>query len=311
MKAIAYVEHGPPEVLKLVEAARPEPGPGEILVKNQATSVHKTDCDARRGMRRGPLRGPLPAIPGLDFTGTVAGIGPGVQGFREGEPVMGTLAPGRNGASAEYVVASALSVVRRPKGLSPELAAAIPFAGLTALHAVRDLMALEGGERVLIHGGHTGIGLAAVQFTRNAGARVAASGGMNSAELLRAAGAHATIDRDEDPLAYGQFDVVLDLLDELPIRRTLRALRGGGLRIFPQANWRFVASSAIQGIYGRRSRFLSMRPTKADLAHLLQLHREGVFRPRVGRVYVLHGLAQAHRHDESGEVDGQLVVRIA
>src|SRR4051812_36794355 len=177
MKAVRIHGFGGPEVLQLEEAPRPEPGPGEVLVRVHAAGVNPMDWKVRAGLfQRIPYR--LPLILGWDVSGTVEGVGPEVQGVAVGWEVHARTDITRDGAYAEYVLVAARDLVARPTLLDHVQAAALPIAGLTAWQALIEGngMNLREGQTVVILGGAGGVGTLAVQLARWRGARVIATG---------------------------------------------------------------------------------------------------------------------------------------
>ncbi len=164
MKAIRYRCYGSPEVLELVEVAKPTPADDEVLVKVHAASVNPLDWHYMRGkpyiMRLSSGIG-RPADPrfGVDFAGTVEAVGKNVQRFKPGDEVFG----GKSGALAQYVtVREARALVLKPANISFEEAAAVPIAAITALQAVRDKGQVKPGQKVLVNGASGGVGTFAV-----------------------------------------------------------------------------------------------------------------------------------------------------
>src|SRR5215208_5535 len=143
-----------------------------------------------------------PIILGADISGIIAEVGPGVTEFAAGDEVYYTpevSGPGSNGGYAEYHVANADIVAKKPASLSHEEAAAVPLAGGTAYEAIVRCLAVRVGETVLIHGGAGGVGSFAIRIAKASGARVLASAGTHNQETLKELGADVTIDyKSED-----------------------------------------------------------------------------------------------------------------
>lgn len=168
MRVIVITSPGGPEVLQEREAPTPEPGPGEIRVRVAGVGVNRADLLQRRGRYPAPPGSPA-EIPGLEYAGTVDDVGAGVTRWRPGDLVMGIVG---GGAYAEMVVVDEREALPVPAGLRLEEAAAIPEAFLTAHDALFTLLKLTSGESLLIHAVGSGVGLAALQLARAAGARV-------------------------------------------------------------------------------------------------------------------------------------------
>jgi len=162
MKAAIITRFGGPEVLEIHDRPTPIPKPHELLVRVRASALNRADLHQREGNYPAPPGAPAD-IPGLEFAGEVAGVGTGVEQWREGDRVFGIVAGGGN---AEYLVTDAQAVAAVPSNLSWTDAAAIPEAFITAHDAMIVQAALREGERVLVHAVGSGVGLAAVQLAR-------------------------------------------------------------------------------------------------------------------------------------------------
>ena len=188
MKAIVIREFGPPNVLRLEEVPTPEPGPGEVLIKVHAVSVNRTlDCVVRAG--KYARRVTLPLVPGVDPSGVVAKLGPGVTGRKVGDRVVTQLRISRESATepprlmgvhtwggyAEYVKAAANSTTLVSDSLDFPTATVIARHAPTALHLLRDRAKLQSGEWVLVMGAAGGLGSAGVQAAKYLGAKVIAA----------------------------------------------------------------------------------------------------------------------------------------
>jgi NADPH:quinone reductase-like Zn-dependent oxidoreductase len=169
MQAITVSEFGGPEVLRVGEAAMPEPGPEEVLVRVLAAGVGPWDVSLRRGGRSGPL----PYIPGAEFAGFVEGGAAAEAGFDDGAPVYGY--PGLTGCYAQYVKCPVEQLAPLPAGLSVTEGAAVPVDALTAEQGLTDVLAVGAGDWVLITAGAGGLGHFAVQIARLLGATVVAT----------------------------------------------------------------------------------------------------------------------------------------
>jgi len=229
MKAVVYSSTGGPEVLRLVERAVPEPGPGQVRVAVHVSGVNPTDWKSRRGAAPGQPT-PFPVmVPNQDGAGVVDAVGPGVVRLRPGARVWVWEAAWQraDGTAQEYVVLPQHQVVELPDDVSLDVGASL---GIPALTAHRALTVLEGGpdrllpgalldRTVLIAGGAGAVGHAAIQLARWAGARVLTTvSGPGKAQLATLAGAHHVIDyRAQDAAAAvrelepGGVDLVLEV----------------------------------------------------------------------------------------------------
>src|SRR4051794_11705289 len=214
MKATQIFSFGTPDVLRVIEVDRPEPGPGEVLVSVHASSVNGHDSLIRSGAMKIMSGRRFPIGVGLDFAGEVAAIGAGVDSVTIGEPVWGMVHPREKHAiagAAEYVVVPADRVGPAPAGLSAVDAAALVVPGVTALIALREATHLRSGESVLVRGAAGGVGTAAVQLAHAFGGRVTALARARHAAALTDLGAERVLDyRETAPDETGPFDVIVD-----------------------------------------------------------------------------------------------------
>jgi NADPH:quinone reductase len=209
--------------LVVEERPDPEPGKGELLVRVRAAGLNGADMLQRRGAYPAPPGSP-PDIPGMELAGEVAAVGPGVMRFKEGDRVMAVVG---GGAQAELALVHERAAMPVPKRLDWPQAGGLPEVFTTAHDAVFSQATLRAGEHLLVHGAAGGVGTAAVQLGRVAGARVTAT---VRREELRAQveelGARAI-----DPEGFedeGPFDVVLELVGASNLAGNLRALATGG-----------------------------------------------------------------------------------
>lgn len=316
MRAALYDRYGPPEVLYEGTVAKPDPGPGEVLVRVRASSVNGGELAARAGrlrlltdlMGRGFPRGV-----GLDFAGEVAALGSPMRALAVGDRVWGG---GRAvwSAAAEYVVVRPRHLAHAPAGVDLVEAATLPGVGTTAITALRDKARLREGERLLVRGASGGVGSVAVQLGRAYGAHVTGLARAANLDFVRELGAHDAFDyRAIRPAELGRFDVVLDTVGS-GMEAYRRLLAPGGRMVAIAFDLdravRSLAHILVSGVYGpRRVRFFSGNPGHELFAELTRLVESGAVRPVLDTAYPLAGIAEAHRALESGGVRGKVVVR--
>lgn len=310
MKAIRIHSYGGPEVLVYEEAPRPEPGPGEVLIKVHAAALNPVDRYVRAGYFQGIGNLALPFTPGLDLAGVIEALGDGVNTFAVGDAVYGylNLMTMRQGAYAEYTVAPVDEIAPKPASLDVVSAAAVPLAGLTAWQGLFDIGGLEAGQTVLIHGAGGGSGSLAVQFARAKGARVLATAGSDKIGLLRELGVAEAIDytttRFED--VARDIDVVLDGVGGELQGRSLSVLKPGGIYVSP-AGKPDVEAAQVRGV---RASGMMTQTNAAQLSEIAALIDAGAVTPIVSTVLPLAEAAQAHTLLEAGHVRGKIVLRV-
>src|SRR5579863_683474 len=165
MKAIQIQSTGGPEVLQLVDQPIPQPGPGQVLIRIEATGVNFIEVYFRKGV----YKASFPMIPGSEAAGTVEELGPGVNGFKAGDAVASTSVIG---SYAEYALVPAAQLVKVPEGLSLECASAILLQGMTAHYLAYSTYPLKKDDTALVHAGAGGVGLLLTQIAVRIGARV-------------------------------------------------------------------------------------------------------------------------------------------
>jgi NADPH:quinone reductase-like Zn-dependent oxidoreductase len=231
MRAVVLTGTGGPEVLKVQERPDPLPGPGEVRVAVRAAGINFADTMARVGLY--PDAPKPPCVLGYEIAGEIDAVGEGVVDRKVGERVMGGT---RFGGQAELVTVPAGQVLPMPDGLSFERAAAFPVNYGTAFAALILMGGLREGDRVLIHAAAGGVGTAATQVARNAGAEIFGTASPQKHEAIRAQGVHHAIDyRNQDfeaevmRITGGKgVDLVIDALGPASFRKDYRLLRAGG-----------------------------------------------------------------------------------
>ncbi|MFE3496262.1 NADP-dependent oxidoreductase [Streptomyces sp. NPDC059175] len=310
MRAISPREWGSPDVLVPVEVDRPEPGLNEVLIRVHAAGVNPVDWKTRAS---GALIswGAVP-VPGWDVSGVVEAVGPGVTHHRPGDEVFGMpLFPRQAGAYAEYVVAPARQVVRKPEGIDHVQAAALPLAALTAWQALVDTAGLEAGQRVLIHAAAGGVGHLAVQIAKARGAYVIGTASAGKHDFLRELGADELIDYRVVDFTeqVRDVDVVLDGIGNGYGARSLGVLRRGGvLATLPSPD--DVPPAGEAEALGVRTGWTLVEPDNAGLQEIARLVEAGQLRVHVDTVLPLDEAAKAHEHGEQGRTQGKIVLKV-
>jgi NADPH:quinone reductase-like Zn-dependent oxidoreductase len=280
------------------EIPRPTPHAGEVLVKVYATAVTPTELSwvPTFNQPSGEPR-PFPIVLSHEFSGVVESIGADVREFTVGDEVFGLNDWFVNGAQAEYCVAAASSLARKPKSLDHAEAAVVPISALTAWQGLIEKAQLERSQRVLIHGAAGGVGTFAVQLARWRGAHVTATASAANTEFVRALGADVVIDyratRFEDVIC--DVDVVFDGVGGETLQRSWGVLKPGG---------KLVTIVGSQGAADQRSRdaFMLVRADGRQLAQLGQMIDAGELRVFVETVLPLADATEAYaRAQESGK----------
>jgi NADPH:quinone reductase-like Zn-dependent oxidoreductase len=342
MKAVVIPKHGGPGVLQYTEVPAPQPGPTEVRVAVRACALNHLDLWVRRGLPGAQLA--LPLIPGSDIAGEVAEAGARVTRVHSGDKVV--LAPGVScgqcaacaaghdnqcrkytmlgygfpGGCAEFVVVPEANVLPMPAGLSFEEAAAVPLVFLTAWHMLIARAQLQTGEEVLVLGAGSGVGSAAIQIAKLAGARVIATAGSRAKlDQARQLGADEVIHHGEQKIAdevkrlTGKrgVDVVFEHVGTATWEQSVLSLATGGRLVTCGATTGFAAQLDLRYLFVRQLTLLgSYMGSRGELYTVLKLVGEKRLRPVVDRVFPLAEAAKAHERLEQREQFGKIVLRV-
>lgn len=302
--AYVYTANGGPEVEAFADVQRPEPGPGEVLIKVHAAGVNPADWKKRNGFGPpGAAQQDFPVVFGGEASGVVEAIGPGVTDFAVGDAVFGN-APG--GGYAEYAVLPAELTAEKPAGVSYVDAAALPIAAATAYDGIRQL-ALPAGATLLIIGAGGGVGIAAVQLARHDGVQVIGVAGAGKKTLIESLGAvHVASGRG---VADGVRAVAPDGVDGIYDLAGGEALES----VAPVLADRTKLISA--GDHARVARLggspVERNRSREVLDSIARLVAEGVLNPMVTRTYPLSQAAEALRLVEGGHAEGKIVIEVS
>jgi putative PIG3 family NAD(P)H quinone oxidoreductase len=322
MRAVVATEPGGPEVLEIRELPDPVAGPGEVLVRVAATAVNRADVLQRMGFYPPPPG--ASDIIGLECSGTVAALGPGVTGWEIGDEVCALLA---GGGYASYVVVPAGQLMPVPEGVGLVEAAALPEVACTVWSNVFMLAGLEAGERFLVHGGAGGIGTCAIQIASALGAEVfTTAGSAEKLSLCTQLGADVGINyRDEDFVAvlkeHGGADVILDNMGAKYLGRNVDALATEGQLVIIGMQGGIKAELDIARLLGKRGTVhatsLRSRPTDdkalicADVVeNVWPLVADGQVVPIIHATFPLEQAAEAHRLIDSGDHTGKILLTL-
>lgn len=253
------------------EAARPEPAEGELLIRVYAAGLtpselrwypttHKSTGEPRRD-----------AVPGHEFSGVIAALGPGVKGVTAGQEVYGMNDWFAEGAMAEFCVTKPECVAPKPASLTHAQAASVPIGALTAWQGLLDRARLQTGEKVLIHGGAGGVGVFAVQLARRQGAHVIATCSPEDSEFVTGLGADQVIDYRKVPFekAVRDVDVVFDTVGGDTLERSWKVLKPGGRMIT------IVGESSTAPDERTKKAFFIVEPNREQLIAVAKLLDEG------------------------------------
>ena len=321
MKAIRIHKFGPTEdVLQYEDVPVPEPKAGEVLIKVEAASLNRADLGLRKGTYRISADA-LPIIPGREFAGAIEKLGAGVNEFKAGQRVV---AYPSLGGYAEYALAKASEVRPTPDAVTSAQAAALPTAFLTAWFGLKTDGNLKTGEWLLVQGGSSGVGTAAIQIAKHWGAKtIATTGSEEKAHRLRKLGADATIDVSQNDFLPEVMrvtnnrgvDVLLEMIGGEVYQKSLRAVATGGRLVSIGGAFGAVPDSPPVLTEGRKAirfsitNYLKAKPDDfKQLDEILKLVAEKKFQVVIGKSFPLAETRVAQRYLEGREHFGKVML---
>jgi NADPH:quinone reductase-like Zn-dependent oxidoreductase len=324
MQACIYEQYGPADVVALGEVERPAIKADEVLVRVHATSVTTADWRLRAAVfpRGFKLMGrlmlglfrPRNPVLGMDFSGVVETTGEKVTRFRVGEAVFGSASPMRRGAHAEYVaVKESGAMIHKPRSLTHEEAAAIPFGGNTALAFLRDFGKVRSQQRVLVVGASGGVGVWAVQIARHLGAEVTAVCSTRNLELALSLGADHVVDYTAGAIAKtgAKYDLIFDTVGVNTFAGCKDALSDAGIYLPLNSGLSEIGQALLTlRSSGKKVKYAISQNTRAGLETIVRLIESGVLRPVIDHVYPMRQIAEAHRHVETRHKRGSVIVTV-
>jgi NADPH:quinone reductase-like Zn-dependent oxidoreductase len=313
MKAARIHRNGGPSVFKYEEVPHPEPRRGEFLIEVHYGSVNPVDAKIRKGKYEA-FKAVMPATLGRDVSGVIRAVGGKTAtgrrpAFKVGDEVFGMLDYGR-GAYAEYTLASAREIARRPQKVSEKDASTLGVAALTAWQGLFDHGRLKKGQRVLIHGAGGGVGHFAVQFAKVAGATVIATASRRDLGWVRKLGADEVIDFGKQKFEEhtGDIDLVLDLISGETQERSWSVLREKGGAIVSTLSEPSKTEARRHHARGMR---MVVKVKQAQLEKIASLVADGRVKVSIGKVFPLRKAGDAQKYLETGHVRGKVLLEMA
>jgi NADPH2:quinone reductase len=325
MQVIDVPQPGGPEALVLAERPVPQPAPGEVLIEVAAAGLNRADILQRRGLY--PTPPGAPSYPGLEVAGTIAGIGAQATDFKVGDAVCALL---QGGGYAEYCCVNAGQVLPIPGSLDMIEAASLPEAMFTVWSNVFGFGRLQPGESLLVHGGSSGIGVAAIQLAAALGHTVfATAGSADKCRFCESLGARRAIDyKSEDFVAEiaketgGRgVDVVFDMVGGSYVPRNLQVLATEGRLVIIATQGGVKGEIDVLRIMLQRLVITgsTLRPRSVEFKRAIRdqlrekvwpLIAAGRVRPIVDSVFALAEASMAHARMESGEHMGKIILTL-
>lgn len=327
MRAVVLESYGGPEALTIREVPDPSPGPDEVLVDVVATALNRADLLQRMGLYPDPFPTADHEIPGMEFAGRVAAVGERVRDAAVGDEVMGIVA---DGAYAERLVTHARQVLPIPATVPLADAAAIPEVWITAWDALVLQGGLRPGDVALVHAGASGVGTAAIQVAKAAGATVAVTASTDKVAACRELGADLAVDYTSEDfvLAVRELtgglgaDVILDVIGGDYLDRNVDAAAVGGRIVQVGVMGSGVATFGLGKLLPKRLHLLGTvlrpRPVEEKVAVTRRFGREvlpwfdrGQARPVIDTRFALDDIAAAHDRMAANANVGKIVIDVA
>jgi NADPH:quinone reductase-like Zn-dependent oxidoreductase len=321
MKAIVASGYGNSEVLKFTSVEKPNPGPGDVLVKVVASSVTTADTMMLSGKPYIArlfvgLTKPKYPITGTGFAGTVEAIGSEVNNFSKGEEVFGETTLGFS-ANAEYVVVPANGIVLpKPASMSFTEAASYGDGAITSYNFLKRIAKVQPGQRVLINGAAGSLGTAAVQIARILGAHVTGVCSARNFGLIKSLGADEVIDyqKQDFTLMDAQYDIIFDTVGKSSFNRAKNVLSKNGIYLSPVLKFSLLLQMMSSALFGeKKAIFEATGANKEDtlkglLEELVTFHKKGQLKIIIDRQYPLERVPQAYQYISCGHKKGNVVI---
>lgn len=314
MRCALLKAYGPAENFILGEIDKPAIAADEILVRVHASSVNPVDWKIRNGSMKMFSGKTPPPVLGHDFAGEVAEVGAQVNGYKAGDKVYGMTNPLKGGCYAEFVKVKTKNLAPMPTTLGFNEAAALPLAALTAWQALTKMAQLKSGQEVLVNGGSSAVGIAAIQMAKVLGARVTATCSARNTDFVRGLGADEVIDYTKEDVTRrtSHYDVLFDCAGTLVPNAAKAALKPVGFFITTEPIMPLLMFGPLLNKFrSRKAGVVGCSPNSDDLRAIAQLVEQGKLKPVVEQVFPLAQIAAAHTRSETRRAVGKLVIQTA
>jgi len=306
MKAVVFNNYGGPEAAEVTSTPRPEPAPGEALIRVRAASINPVDWKVLGGMRGPGKEAGFPKILGLECAGIVEETGSSAPYLKTGSHVIGHSDMNRLGAFAEYLALPEKQIYAKPEQVSFEAAACMPIAACTALQALRNLGNISAGKKVLINGASGGVGHFAVQIARIFRAEVTAVCSTAAMDMVRRLGAANVIDRTREDFTQGnaRYDIIFDAVAKSSFAACNRVLSDKGVYVSTQPTEPAPKQSSKRAITVHNT------PSAEDIGWLTAALEAGTLNAVIDRTFPLDEAGEALAYSISEKAHGKVVLRI-
>ena len=317
MKAAMIENYGSAEELRIREdIKKPSVEKNEVLVKTIATAMNSMDIETRRGAYKlltPPKKKKRETLMGLEFSGEISSLGKGVNNFKVGDEVYGSMhVMIGSKAQAEYISVPASYTAPKPSSLTHEEATALPIGMITSIRALRDIGKLREGQTVLINGASGGVGVYAIQFARALEAKVATVSSQNSFEFVKSLGADRTLEYKKEDFTRleEQFDIVFDVAGTSTFKSCKNILKNSGI---------YITTNPFGDLFGfvlsilsskKMGYLMALKGSRSDLEYANQLIEQGSIKPIVERIFPFSQIVEAHKYFENNSRKGKVILNM-
>lgn len=312
MKAVIINKYGSANELVTVELPKPSIKPNEVLVKNHYVSVNPWDSMVRSGSMKLFTGSKFPKILGTESAGIVEEVGEQVRGFKKGDRVIATTGKIHIGSYSEYIAVPETSLAKLPDNVNFQSGATLPVAASTAYNSLHELANIKKGDEVLINGAFGGVGSAAVQVAKIAGATVTAVCSTRNVENVRLLGADHVMDYTKDDLYQHveKYDIIFDTVNKMDFSKAKKTLKQGGIMVGTLPTLKAMTNQFRTSWSSKKFKAINNYPTAENISLLARFVAEGKLKVVIDREFSLDELPQAHQYSETGKVQGKIVVKI-
>lgn len=320
MKAIVNTQYGSPDVLRMLEVAKPTPKENEVLIKIHAVAVNAADWHLLKAdpflvrLQFGLFK-PKYTILGADIAGRVEAVGQNVKKLKVGDDVFGNSSSSGWGGYAEYAAVREDVLVLKPANITFEEAAAVPMAAVTALLGLKEGK-IQQGQTVLINGASGGVGTFAIQIAKVLGAEVTAVCSTRNVELARSLGADHVIDYTKEDFTKSgkQYDLILAANGYHSLTDYQRALSPNGQYVMTGGTtaqmFEVLLFGRLRSKGNQKMGNILAKHSQKELEFIAGLLADGTVKPVIAKRYALAQTADAIRCVEEGHAQGKVVITV-
>ncbi len=302
------------ENFSLKEIPEPKINSGQVLIRVEAIGINPVDIKTRNGKGQAQqYKDATAMVIGWDVAGVITKIAEDVKDFSIGDEVFGTINfPGQGGAYAEYAVAPANQLARKPANISMPEAAAATLATLTAWQALTHQGHIKKGDRVLIHGGAGGVGNYAIQIARNIGCYVITTASASDADFVKGLGADEVIDYKTQKFEeiISNIDFILDTIGGENFVRSLKVLKPEGTIVLISTPNIEETNKVAEEQHVKNYKLMMMHSDGEDMKHIAEMLANGSLKVHVDKTFPFDEIPDAQNQLENGKVRGKIVITL-